>query len=207
MEDFFKSYIAASSERESLRMGFSKYIIARCWQKMYRRICHWSSRETFRWLASVDANKIQKGFDRSLENKQFELSRRADSMLGGLLIGQNNAKVTVESVIKRFSPFPKHIPDIPKLADAVNTVTRSPGTGWYTKDTCVDFHKHLLSAIIAYTNALHIFNNLPKKQVVTADYLYYAGYLLWRITDARILRHHLKLLSDNHLLPAIECYG
>ena len=73
-------------------------------------------------------------------------------------------------------------------------------TGWYTKDTCVEFHKLLLSALIAYMNALRIFEKLRKERVAYVDLLGKAGYLLWRIANSCILRHHLKLLCSVGLL-------
>ena len=172
---------------------------------MYRRITHWSSRESFRWLCRVTEKDIQKSYDKCLAAGQFEPSRRADSMLGGLLIGQKGI-VTVEEIIEKLSPFPAYYPDIPKLVKAFQANSnaakgkRTPGMGWYTKDTCVEIHKLLLSAIVVYTNALRIFNNLPKRQVACGDQLWYAGYLLWRVTDSRIIRHHIRLLNCAHLL-------
>jgi len=136
-------------------------------------------------------------------------------MLGGLLIGREDA-INVWDVITQLSPFQEYYPDIAKLSDAFKAAealkagsNRTPGTSWYTKDTCAEFHKLLLSALIAYTNALRIFKKLWKKRVAFGEQLWRAAYLLWRITDSCILRHHLKLVNYMGLLshpirPMIE---
>jgi len=127
-------------------------------------------------------------------------------MLGGLLIGWEDT-INVWDVITQLSPFQEYYPDIAKLSDAFKVAealkagsNRTPGTSWYTKDTCAEFHKLLLSALIAYTNALRIFKKLRKKRVAFGEQLWKAAYLLWRITDSRILRHHLKLVNYMGLL-------
>ena len=67
--------------------------------------------------------------------------------------------------------------------------------GWYTKDTCIEIHKLIISTITCYMNALRIFKRLRRERVAYADQLWRAAYLLWRVSDSRILRHHLKLLN------------
>jgi len=73
------------------------------------------------------------------------------------------------------SPFSEYYPDIPKLVNAYNENKVLKGLewrmGWYTKDTCIEFHKLLISAHIAYTNALRIFKRLPRNWVANADQL------------------------------------
>jgi hypothetical protein len=102
---------------------------------------------------------------------------------------------------------------------------RTPGLGWYSKTTCFEFHKLLVSALIANSDALLRFRSVEMKlakescknpelnvashskgrmSLVTleeagdcAQHLWECGYLLWRISDSRMLRHHLRLLDTD----------
>jgi len=166
---------------------------------------HWFSYKVVQVLGRVTGKSLQELFDKAVQDRVFSLSIREDSMLGGLLIG-NNLSSNVQDLLNRLCPFPDFIPDVSKLVTAFNNartpkgLARTPGLGWYTKTTCFEFHKLLLSTIIAYRNSLRIFKRY-KKDPTCAQQVWESGYLLWRIADSRILRHHLKLLNVCQWLP------
>jgi len=120
LEDILNTYCSTSVqvERESLMVDFSKYIVALCWKKMFRRVTHWSSRANFRWLIKVDLKKVLASYNQCLRAGKFTTSKRNDSMLAGLLMGRPGEEEStnlVEDLIKRLSPFPEFYPDISKL--------------------------------------------------------------------------------------------
>ena len=118
LEEFFQRYGRAEpDECKRLRIQFSKYILALCWQKMFRRITHWSSQVSFQWLSRVGVRELQNAYDECLKAGGFTPSKRADSMLGGLLIGREDA-INVWDVITQLSLFQEYYPDIAKLSDA-----------------------------------------------------------------------------------------
>src|SRR6266545_5179603 len=104
------------------------------------------------------------------------------------------------------------------------------GTGWYTKDICHKFHKLYVSSLTAYANSLRILSkahsnlkslqkvNTTRKTQPAIDLLksqlphffkqvWKCMYLLWCITDSRILRHHFKLLLACQYLPSPSNQG
>jgi len=132
---------------------------------------------------------------------------------------QNMTENEVDAIIKEFCPYPEFHPNLSILvttfwdmmeANGPTGSKRTPGLGWYSKRTCFEFHKLLVSALVAYANALLRFHSvtsklkrgsdveiadLKKQQPVLAQQLWKCGYLLWRIAESRILCHHLKLLD------------
>ena len=165
---------------------------------MFWRVTHWSSRANFRWLIKVDSKKVIASYNQCLRAGKFTPSRRNDLMLAGLLMGRPGEE-SVRDLIKWLSPFSDFYPAISKLVRTYNEKKAPKGSerrmGWYMEDTCIEVHKLLISAVVAYTNALRIFKRLQRKQVDYADQLWQAAYLLWRISDSQILHHHLRLLN------------
>ena len=225
LEDFLHKF---SEERSKLlAANFSKYIVARCWEKMHRRITHWFSRVSIRAFFLVN----EKIFLDRFSGCRFEFVMRQDSMLAGLLMHKEN-DVNVLDILKRLCPDNVPLPNVAKLVDAFKSTTASPetsknctpGTGWYTKATCRDFHRLFVSSLIAYGNSLRILSRahselkalqrinttskvqraidqLQEKLPNFAEHVWKCVYLVWRITDSCILRHHIKLLGFCNCLP------
>lgn len=110
------------------------------------------------------------------------------------------------------------------IASPETSKNHTPRTGWYTKATCRDFHKLFVSSLIAYGNSLRILSRahselkalqrinttlkvqraidrLQEKLPNFAELVWKCVYLVWRITDSCILRHHFKLLGFCNCLP------
>jgi len=107
------------------------------------------------------------------------------------------------------------------------SATRTPGTGLYTWAICYEFHKLFVSSLIAYGNSLHILSRVhselgalqkanitPKAQSLIDrlkeklpnlfEQVLKCVYLVWRITNSHILRHHFKLLQTCHCLSFLS---
>ena len=125
---------------------------------MFRWIIHWSFQANFRWLVKVDQIKVQASYERCLHAHAFTPSRWNDSMLAEFLKGDANS---IMDFIKRLCPFPQYHPDISKLVETYDEKKAPKGMerrmGWYTKDTCIEIHKLIISAITCYMNVLRIF--------------------------------------------------
>ena len=195
---------------------------------MLRQITHWFSRATIRALM----NQGEGGLLDSFDSCPFSLSTRQDTMLAGLLIGKGtNDSEDILDILTRLCPDNGLLPDLGKLRAACQSIQvgetpppkRRPGTGWYTKDICFEFHKLLVSSLIAYANSLCILErvhsklhtlrnaNITEKAQDLIDELQAClpdlfeqvlrcVHIVWRITDSRILRHHCKLLQACHVL-------
>jgi hypothetical protein len=152
-------------------------------------------------------------------------------MLAALLMKKEH-DVDVLDILKRLCPDNIVLPDLGKLVAAFESIRastetsaiRTPGTGWYTKATCREFHKLFVASLITYGNslcilsrahselkALHLVNPTPKTQAAIdrlqeklpnfAEHVWKCTHLVWRITDSRILRHHFNLLKTCGLFP------
>jgi hypothetical protein len=226
VEDFLHKF---SEERSKLlASNFSKYIVARCWEKMHRRITHWFSRSTIRNFFFVNEVYLKEKF----KSCEFTSYVRHDSALAGLLKGVVHGENVLE-ILKRLCPDHKMLPDIGKLVTAFELIRvppetsakRTSGTGWYTEATCYEFHKLYVCSLTAYANSLRILSkahadleslqnaNITPKARITIEKLsnklphlfeqvWTCIHMLWRITDSRILRHHLRLLLACHYLPS-----
>jgi hypothetical protein len=225
LEDFLHKFSEGRSKL--LAANFSKYIVARCWEKMHRRITHWFSRVTVRAFFMV---KLEVLLDR-FSDCEFKFSTRQDSMLAGLLMMKQHDE-NVLDILKRLCPDNVALPDLGKLVAAFESTraspetsaNRKPGTGWYSKATCREFHKLFVSSLIAYGNSLRILSRahselkalqkvdrtgkvqraiegLTEKLPMFSEQVWKCVLLVWRIADSRILRHHFKLLQTCKCLP------
>ena len=188
---------------------------------------HWSSRDIVQTLFYRNENLLLDTFDLKFTSVAFKKSRRIDSNLGGLLSDKTGDEAV--DMLKRLCPHPELIPNISKLTTAFTLIQavpeeqRTPGTGWYNRATCYEFHKLLVSSLIAYANALRILFRVrtqldgKRKAKITpavqstidglegmlpdcAEQLLRCIHLVWIITDSHILCHHVKLLHAGHYL-------
>ncbi len=115
------------------------------------------------------------------------------------------------------------LPILSKLTTAFEASEKGQRIGWYRKDNCFEFHKLLISSLVAYANALRMVRkvhdllqdeckkeNTPEVQIAIKDLeanlkvsferLSKCCHLLWRITSSDMIRRHLKLLDETHWL-------
>jgi len=223
LEDFLHQFSEARCKL--LAANFSRYLVACCWRKMLRQITHWFSWATIRALV----NQGEGGFLDSFDSCPFSLSIQQDSILAGLLIGKGTNEDILD-ILTRLCPDNGLLPDLGKLRAACQSIQvdetppkQRPGTGWYTKDICFEFHKLLISSLIAYANSLRILEkvhlklhtlrnaNIAKKAQDLIDELQAClpdlfeqvlrcVHIVWCITDSHIFCHHCKLLQACHVL-------
>ena len=214
-------------ERIASFHNMMKYMVACCWQKMYRRMCKWQSKGFKHYLVSVSDNAIKSDPTGYMSTMTTRPPKRMDSALNKAIIDLHSTIAQDRRKIPGFSQ-----PGLLKLAAAcerVQSSKRDEQRRVYGQDTCVEFHQFLIAVLDGYRNALDEWNSLNEEaknkpggekrqnanvkgrnekanekdatpvrsQRQCAIDIYNFGHLLWRIAYSQTLRDHLGLLEAN----------
>ena len=193
---------------------------------MHRQITHWFSRVAIRSFFLVNRDRLLDHF-RTCESIP---STRQDSMLGHFLKKEKDVLDILNRLCPYHEVLPdlgKLVAAFESIRASPGTsTTQTPGTGPgpYAWAICYEFHKFFVSSLITYGNSLRILSGVhselgalqkanitPKVQSLIDrlkeklpnlfEQVSKCLYLVWRITNSRILRRHFKLLQTCHCLP------
>jgi len=186
---------------------FTQYIVARSWEKMDRRIRHWSSRRFLSNLVAVKENALQAAVEPTVTLSQndatLSLSLLAMNDKALTSIMKNCPKVTTRPTITSLLTACQDMQSYPRPESQVQSDDRS---GLYTRDTCFEFHRLLISTLLGYRRALNKLQKTHRKycekpgvqnQQKMVDYIkevWKCGSLLWDIAYSQILGNHLSVL-------------
>jgi len=195
----------------NLMPKFTKYIVARSWEKMDRRMRHWASRGFLSYLVAVEENAL-----RSVVEPTVTLSRN-DTTLSSKLLSMEDKDLT--SIMKNCPNATMH-PTITSLLTACRDMRSYPKperwvksedgsedrSGLYTRDTCFEFHQLLISTLVSYKAGLRKLRKAYGKywknpgvqnlreMVGCAKEVWKYGSLLWKIAYSQMLKDHLSVL-------------
>jgi len=202
---------------------FTKYIVARSWEKMDRRMRHWSSRCFLSYLVAVEENAL-----RAVVEPTVTLSRNDTTLSSKLLsmkdkdltsIMKNCPNATLRPTITSLLTTCRDMRSYPKPERRVQSEDGSEDrSGLYTRDTCFEFHQLLISTLVSYKAGLHKLRTAYGKywdkpgvqnlqnMVDCAKEIWKYGSLLWKIAYSQILKDHLSVLHQKGwlMLPVKE---
>lgn len=194
--------------RIALMIRFNKYLIACCWQKLIRRIRHWSWGGFVYCLGKVNKVDLQAAVapatsplrnDVGLATKLADMAKRKQ----------------VETLMDK-CPRDEMRSKLPSLLDACDRMlnmrrlekSQKAVSGLYNKDTCFEFHQLLVATLLSYGKALDAFEeargNAMQVQVDRAKDVWQYAFLLWSIAYSQILQDHLKVLVSKGWLARPE---
>ena len=192
-----------SSEHDVMALltpAFMQYMVGSSWQKMYRRITHWSAQGFIYHLSKVEENALRAAVEPTVT------ALRNDSQLSTKFITIEEYSSTFPSL---FSAC-QSMQSMPWPSEPEQSKERS---GLYNKATCFEFHRLLVSTLVDYGMALEKLadvhetyskqrdeENLAKMETYVTD-IWKHGLVLWAIAYSRILEDHLDVLRKLGWLP------
>jgi hypothetical protein len=186
--------------REDLRWGhqdyFSKYLVARCWPKMYQRINSWSSRGYIFVLGRISRNDLEDQVSARFDEISAAFADRNNRELAMTVAGMVRDG-EMESVIMRLSGRSEWdlTPLITSLGGLKQDAPQHKDSGTYDVTTCFDFHQLLIATLLAYGTALRTISTHKGKGtkglVEKCRDARVCGNLLSKIASSRMLRQHL----------------
>jgi hypothetical protein len=192
--DYINAYGEAKDEntRNSYFSKFTKYIVCCCWRKMRRRILHWSS-QGFIWsLGQISDITVEQSCISNANNIPF----KRDISLGNLLRRMGDAGIN--EILSNHAQPPGNEESSQNLLSTLraafqNALQNNTSTSPYNKDTCVEFHHLLVSALLAFGKTLAQFSEHSSNESFLK--LFRVTLLLWRLGHSWALRHHLSALE------------
>ena len=188
--------------------SFTRYILSTCSPKMCAREKHSLSKRYFRCLCLITEEKLKSAL---LANNVAvnEPTRKRDIPLCDALLASDG----VFDLLTNYTRT--QFPDLPsefnfgtlrgafeqlRRFDSSGAVDMSKCPSIYTKDSAVEFHYLLLTAIAVYKAVLRCLgspNDEKGVRYTIQDYdgAYMIVHLLWRIAYSTILREHLSVLQ------------
>jgi hypothetical protein len=200
--------------------AFTRYLLSTCSPKMRSRDKHSMSQKYFRRLCLITEAKLKSAL---LTNEITinEPTRTRDIPLCDALLASDG----VFDILKAYArtQFP-HLPlefKFGTLRSAFERLRKFHNSGetdmskcpsLYTKDTAVEFHYLLVTAVAGYKATLQCLGSPTDGNNVrytTEQYnnAYMFVHLLWRIAHSSILREHLTLLHAARLLSIADGSG
>jgi hypothetical protein len=145
------------SERTTLSWKFLHYLVSTCWQKMHRRITHWSSQGFISNLGEITEDHVQSAF--ISRSSHLELEEGPDFVLGDIV-----TEWSIEDVMNypNIPSSTKTYLELPNLR-AVFKAELKPEQA-YNVNTCVKFHRLLVNILIGYRRVLGAL-----KKVISAE--------------------------------------
>ena len=197
LTEYVREYRAASESDKTRFFHYAtRYIIASCSSKMFRRIKHWSSVGFIYFLENASMDRAEQILD---QGYKISPSARKDSALAATLsILQRKGDLTT---IMADNPY-----DLTPLVSALDEQNKPGGVpgAAYTKNTARCFHQLLLAVLKGYGRALRDLENArnrPAKREARAQRVWNFAFVLWRIAYSRMLRDHLGTLAQRQMLP------
>lgn len=197
LTEYVREYRAASEHDKTRFFHYAtRYIVASCLNKMWRRIKHWSSVGFIYFLENANMDRAEKILD---QHYKISSSTRKDSALAATLsIIQRRGDLTT---IMADDPY-----DITPLISALDEQNKPGGVAGaaYTKNTARCFHRLLLAVLKGYGQALQKLDKAGEsvaKREGCVQKVWTFAFLLWRIAYSRMLRDHLGLLARAQMLP------
>lgn len=123
---------------------------------MHRRFFHWYSLAYLQRLTKVEENDVLIAF--TTHSASLAATARSDAALGGLLVG-----IAEEDQVSFGAEGPLDLPNLLKAFSSMLGQKKAgefkggEGLGVYGKGTCWEFHRLLITALVAYGNALGAF--------------------------------------------------
>jgi len=183
-----------------LTPAFMQYMVGSSWQKMHRRITHWSAQGFIYHLSRVEENALRAAVEPTVT------AWRSDSHLSTMFITNEEYSSTFPSL---FSAC-QSMQSMPWPSEPEQSKERS---GLYNTATCFEFHQLLVSTLVDYGKALEKLAdahtaylqqqnelNLATMETYVTDIWEY-GLVLWAIAYSRILEDHLGVLHKFGWLP------
>jgi len=192
-------------QRRLMSKQFTAYLVTRCYEKMRRRVGHWSSEGFIYYLGQV-----------KVENLRNAVAQTDDMYTYMGWCNLDLCKAVAENLDQIQDHIINHCPStyaVPQLTHLVSGCKRivadsqePPQSNLYNESTCVEFHQLLVATLLAYGKALNeLYDSRQKKAPVAglvplAQRIWYCASMLWRLAYSGILNHHLEVLDTNEWL-------
>jgi hypothetical protein len=186
---------------------FSKYLVARCWPKMYERISNWSSEGFIFELGKI----LEKDLIAEVSVRTNEFSAmfadRSNRELAEMVAGMVRDG-GMESVIMQPSGHPEW--DLTALVTSFTGMNQDAPQdkdgGMYDATVCFEFHLLLIATLLAYGKALKsVKAGKGMKDLVHAcKRVWVCGNLLSKIASSRMLRQHLTACRKLLYIPIYD---
>jgi hypothetical protein len=203
-------------------MAFSLYIISSCWKKMWRRVSRWSSQGFVYALARLKDGAIQAAYNAYTTKEDPHYSAQRDSPLVQLVTSMDFG--ALQAIMSHYRHPGQDGPKSPNdlLFSTFNKAKGGEVDRIYKQDTCIAFHHLLIAVLLAYSDLLWELKGISEKDkgdkqgkdgkdreegkdgkqrdpAEVMKELLECSNLLWKISDSKMLEHHIQTLRQTNL--------
>jgi hypothetical protein len=170
--------------KKKLQTLLTKYLLVHCWEKMHRRINNWSSQGYIYILGSIQLQALTSAVAKAIPNKYANRNNRELAALVISMVEKGQmASAVVEPCLriqKAWGPvtFTNLLPSLKK-------------GGIYDETTCVEFHRLLVTTLLAYGYALNALYQGSEGIARKYNQLFICASLLRQIASSLMIRQHL----------------
>lgn len=186
---------------------FSKYLVARCWPKMYQRISSWSSKGFIFELGRIPEKDLKDEVSVRAGDISAAFPDRSNRELAVTVVGMvRDGKM--ESVIMLPSGHPEWdlTPLITSFGRMNQDAPQHEDSGTYDVTICFEFHRLLIATLLAYGRALKSVKEGKSMEdlVQACKHVWICGNLLSKIASSRMLRQHLRACRNLVYIPTYD---
>jgi hypothetical protein len=205
--DFLKEYSASPSAGSYYNI--TRYIVARSWYKMERRITHWTSLSFCVTLSGIDGARAatELAIETFFPLTTLQPSTRKDSNLR-IILSSDAVRRAFPIIINAYyhnndkKQRQSHLDENPLHNLTAQLDKQTPNN--YNFETCIDFHRLLVGTLRAYRSFLiELREPAPRRtrtMVDLVDMVWLFGMLLYDIAYSKMLLYHLQVLSRAGIL-------
>lgn len=197
-------YLELHQQHRAFRRKFHhlliKFLVVHCWEKMLRRINDWSSQGYIHSLGIVNLEELKDAVASSHETLPEKYTKRDNKELARLVVSMVENGQMASAIVE---PCQRAKEDWGPVV-LTNLVASLRDGGTYNETTYIEFHRLLLSTLLAYGYAINALDGRQwGKEGLVQEYtrVYLCAILLRQIASSLMIRQHLWACRSFLALP------
>ena len=200
LEHYLELHQQHRARRRKLHHLLMKFLVVHCWEKMLRRINNWSSQGYIYSLGVVNLKQLGDVLASNHKTLPEKYTKRNNKELARLVISMVENGQMASAIVE---PCQRAKEDWGPVV-LTNLVASLRAGGTYNETTYIEFHRLLLSTLLAYGYALSALDGRQwGEEGLVQEYtrVYLCANLLRQIASSLMIRQHLWACRSLLTLP------